>query len=309
MLKQSRTLTKNYHLCRRLFLKSIFTAYGALTLGEFPAFSQDDNQSFQGKEIFNRIVAKARSNQWRNLPIGDLMGKIAEELAGTPYVANTLELSTNHEFCSVNFKGLDCVTFFETTLDFARILKNGLYSPSDLINEVEFTRYRGGVVGDYTSRLHYTTDWFVDNQRKKVVQILDQLPGAVPFTQKVSVMSDHPDSSIQLKAHPELVCVIKRQEAAINTFTLKYVPMEKIEDIEHLLRTGDIVGVCSNSPGIDITHTGLIYCDQQGVRHFMDASSKKAAMQVQIENGPISKALNWSKNLTGAMFARPLEPT
>jgi hypothetical protein len=311
MLAKSTTRKKNYHDCRRLFLKSIFTTCSALAFGELSVFSKDRNfigPNFQGEAIFDRIVAKARLNHWNKLAIGDLMGKIAEELAGTPYVANTLELSTDREFCSVNFKGLDCVTFFETTLDFARILKKDLHSPTDLVKEVQFTRYRAGVVGDYTSRLHYTTDWFVDNQRKKVIQLLDNLPEVMPFTQKVSVMSDHPDSSIQLKAHPELVPIIKRQEAAINNLALKYVPMEKIADIEHLLNTGDIVGVCSNAAGIDITHTGLIYCDQQGVRHFMDASSKKSAMQVQIENGPISKTLNWSKNLTGAMFARPLEP-
>jgi hypothetical protein len=29
---------------------------------------------------------------------------------------------------------------------------------------------------------------------------------------------------------------------------------------------------------------------------------------VTLENGPISETLNWSKKLTGAMFARPLEP-
>ena len=308
MLMRSEALTKNYHFSRRLFLGSMFTAYGALALTGIPTFSENEPQIFQGKEVFERIVTEARLNQWEKLTIGALIGKIAEELLGTTYVPNTLELSVDREFCSVNFRGLDCVTFFETALDFARIIKKSLHTPTDLIKEIAFTRYRNGVIGDYTSRLHYTTDWFVDNQRKQVVQILDQLPGAVPFTQKVSVMSDHPDSSMQLKAHPELVSVIKRQEAAINNLVLNYVPMDKIADIEHLLKTGDIVGVCSNSAGIDITHTGLIYCDDLGVRHFMDASSKKSAMKVQIENGRISKSLNWSKNLTGAMFARPLEP-
>jgi hypothetical protein len=312
MLPPSEAQTKNYHDSRRLFLKSVLTTCGALALTELTVFSKNrvpDIRDFRGEEVFTRIVEKARLNHWDKLAIGALMGKIAEELIDTPYVPNTLELSADHEFCSVNFQGLDCVTFFETTLDFARILKKGLHSPADLMKEVRLTRYRGGVLGDYTSRLHYTTDWFADNQRKRVIENLDHLPGAVPFTQKISVMSEHPDSSIQLKAHPELVSTIKKQERAINNLALSYVPMAKIADIEHLLKTGDIVGVCSDAPGIDITHTGLIYCDAHDVRHFMDASSKKSAMKVQIENGPISTTLNWSRNLTGAMFARPLEPT
>jgi hypothetical protein len=307
-MPSQKTLIQNCNFSRREFLKTAVTICSAFTLSEVSVFAKDEARNFQGVDIFTRIVEKARKSQWQKLAIGELMGKIAEELNGIPYVASTLELSADKEFCSVNFTGLDCVTFFETTLDFARILKKGLCTPADLLKEIEFTRYRSGVLGNYTSRLHYTTEWFADNQRKKVVQILENLPDAVPFTQKVSVMSDHPSSSIQLKAHPELVSVIKGQEAAINKLALHYVPMNRIADIEHLLKTGDIVGVCSNAAGIDITHTGLIYCDSQGIRHFMDASSKKSAMRVQIENGPISSTLNWSKNLTGAMFARPLEP-
>lgn len=307
MLTKSKTPTKNNHLCRRDFLKSVFTVYGALIFDKLPAFCEDDTQNFQGQEIFRRIVEKAHKNRWQELAIGDLMGKIAKELNGIPYIANTLELSADKEFCVVNFKGLDCVTFFETTLDFARILKKGLTKPEELVKEIEYTRYRDGVLDDFTSRLHYTTDWFVDNQKKNVVEILD-LPGAMPFTQKVGVISEHADLRIQLKNHPELVTKIKQQEAAINARQLKYVPKNKINEIESLLKTGDIVGVCTNLTGVDIVHTGLIYCDAQGVRHFMDASSKKTAMQVQIENGPISQSLNWSESLTGAMFARPLEP-
>ena len=58
--------------------------------------------------------------------------------------------------------------------------------------------------------------------------------------------------------------------------------------------------------GIDIAHTGLCIKDEQGVVHFMDASSAKSRMQVTLETD-ISKCLNWSKKLTGVMFARPLE--
>ena len=83
--------------------------------------------------------------------------------------------------------------------------------------------------------------------------------------------------------------------------------MPKLAGVEPLLKTGDIVGVCTTEPGIDIAHTGLVYRDEAGVPHFMDASSSKSKMRVTIEPGPIGGALNWSKKLTGAMFARPVE--
>jgi N-acetylmuramoyl-L-alanine amidase-like len=82
--------------------------------------------------------------------------------------------------------------------------------------------------------------------------------------------------------------------------------MEKLEAAEHLLQTGDIVGVATSAEGIDIAHTGLCIKDEQGVVHFMDASSSRSRMKVTLEP-QISKCLNWSPKLTGVMFARPLE--
>jgi hypothetical protein len=266
-------------------------------------------EPFKGTEIFDRILKKALSEKWETLPIGQTMGHVAKELEGTPYVGFTLELSKDQEVCSVNLTGLDCVTFFEDTLDFSRMLKKGGRTPEAMLAEVTFTRYRGGTMGDFTSRLHYTTDWFFDNEQKKVVQILaPDLPGAAPFTQKVGIMSEHPENYRQLAAHPELVPAIKHFEDQINSRSLKFIPMGKLKEAEPSLQTGDIIGVCTTEPGIDIAHTGLIYVDEQGVRHFMDASSSQSKMKVTLEKGPISGSLNWSKRLIGAMFARPLEP-
>ena len=51
--------------------------------------------------------------------------------------------------CSVDLRGLDCVTFFELALAFARILKHGERTPDALLAEVTFLRYRGGQLTDY----------------------------------------------------------------------------------------------------------------------------------------------------------------
>jgi hypothetical protein len=265
-------------------------------------------EPFEGKEVFDRILARALDGKWATLPIGEAMGRIARELEGTPYVGFTLELSKDREVCAVNLTGLDCVTFFEDTLCFARMLKKGGRTPADLLAEVTFTRYRGGRLGDFTSRLHYTTDWLADNEKKKVVKVLSpDLPGAEPFAQKVGIMTASPGNYRQLVAHPEQVAAIKRFEDEINARPMQYVPMASLAAAEPLLKTGDIVGICTTEPGIDIAHTGLVYRDDAGVAHFMDASSSRSNMKVTLEPGPISQALNWSNKLTGAMFARPLE--
>ncbi len=292
-------------LARREFLKSMIAAAFGIASFEHPACALD-SKTFQGEQIFKRILKDAIG--WSELPIGKLMGKIAMELKGTPYKAKTLDLSVDHEICSVNFNGLDCVTFFETTLDLARMIKKGGRSPQDLLKEIEFTRYRGGKAGDFASRLHYTSDWFFDNQVKHTVKILDDLPGSKPFTQHIDFMSTHPESYPQLVSKPALLNEIKRSEKVINARLMKFIPMDKIASVEALLQTGDIVGVCTNLPGLDIVHTGLIVCDESGKRRFMNASSAKSIYQVTVSPQSLTAALSWSTTNTGAMFARPLNP-
>jgi hypothetical protein len=292
-------------MTRRTFFSSL--AVGSVLTPAAFARAATQLQHFDGQDVFNRIVNKALAEKWNQLPIGALIGKIALELNGTPYVGFTLEQSKDAEYCVVNFNGLDCVTFFEDSLCMARMLKRGKSTPEALLNEVQMTRYRGGRMGDFTTRLHYTTDWFVDNEAKGVVKILTpELPGAEPFTQKVSIMSQHPENYRQLAAHPELVSAIRQTEETINSRALKYLPMAKLKAAESLLRTGDIVGVATTEEGIDIAHTGLCIKDEQGVVHFMDASSSRRNMKVTLEP-EISTCLNWSRRLTGVMIARPLE--
>jgi hypothetical protein len=299
---------------RRTFLRRSAGATFGLLAGTaiqsvLGATGEDTPTAFKGEDVFNTLLAKANERKWRELPIGECMKRVARELEGTPYVGFTLELDRDSEICSVNLTGLDCVTFFEDTLDFSRMLKRGGRTPAAMLDEIRFTRYRGGKMTDFTSRLHYTNDWMFDNDKKGVVKLLaPDLPGAAPFTQKVGIMSERPKNYRQLAAHLELIPAIKKFEDQINARPTMFIPMDKLPAVESKLQSGDIVGVATSERGIDIAHTGLVITDDAGVPHFMDASSSKRKMKVTFEQGPISKAFNWSPKLTGAVFARPLEP-
>jgi len=296
-------------LSRRQLIRSSLSlalASPAMTLAR--AF-QAPLSAFTGEDVLARIEAKAREGRWKELPIGERMGKIALELEGTPYVGHTIELDDSKEYCVINLKGLDCVTFFEDALDLARALRMRGPLKEAFIDQVRFTRYRGGVQGDFTTRLHYTTEWIHDNVKKGVVEDLTpSLPGARPFTEAVGFMSRNPEDYRQLKANPELIPAIKHMEDRVNALRMSYLPLENIADAEPLLRTGDIIGVAATEPGIDIAHTGMAYKDDNGVVHFMDASSLRRNMRVTLE-GRLSDSLHWSRQLTGIMVARPLEVT
>ncbi|HWD41677.1 MAG TPA: N-acetylmuramoyl-L-alanine amidase-like domain-containing protein [Fimbriimonas sp.] len=288
--------------------RQLLTSAGAVALGaRFGAAAQAPLSSFKGQEVFEKILSRAREEGWAGLPIGERIGKIAISLLGTPYVGHTVELDDDREYCVVNLRGLDCVTFFEDSLDIARILRKRKPTQKALIDEVRFTRYRGGVQGDFTTRLHYTKEWIGDNVRKGVVQDLTpDLPGAEPFTQRVGFMSAHPDSYRQLKSNPDLIPAMREMERKVDEIQTSYLPLPKIAQAEHLLKTGDIVAVTTNTPGLDVAHTGLCYRDEAGVLRFLDASSKRSSMKVTLDKR-LSEALDWSDSLTGVLIARPLE--
>jgi hypothetical protein len=302
-------VTSRRELLRRTTLGTFGLLAASAVGSAFGAPVADKTQAFKGDDIFAKLLKQAKAGNWGALPIGECMKRVAMSLEGTPYVAFTLELDKDNEICCVNLGGLDCVTFFEDTLDFSRMLKKGGDSPEAMLAEVQFTRYRGGKMTDFTSRLHYTNDWMYDNEKKGVVKILaPELPGSAPFTQKVGIMSAKPKNYRQLAAHPEMVPAIKRFEDEINARPTKFVPTDKLAAAQSHLKSGDIVGIATTEPGIDIAHTGLVIVDDKGVPHFMDASSSKKKMKVTFEPGPISESLKYGKN-TGAVFARPLEPT
>lgn len=262
---------------------------------------------FTGRDTFDQLVDRAGEHGWRELPIGDRIGAIGMALRHTPYVAATLELYDDREVCSVNLRGLDCVTFFESALAFARMLHRGRSSPDALLAEVTFTRYRGGQLTDYASRLHYMSDWLVDNERKGVVRAITRdLPGAAPYTPRVNYMSTHPAAYRQLQANPDLVVKIARVEALINGRDMVYLPKAKVAAAEPRLMTGDIVGITTAIDGLDCAHTGLCYRDDVGVLRFLHASTTQQAV---VLDDALSTYLARVSTHTGLLVARPLEVT
>ena len=281
-----------------LFVPLLYPAAGLIARDKEPAH-------FSGRETFDRLVKLAEQKNWRQLPIGELVAEIGLELRGIPYEGGTLELSEEKEFCSINLLGLDCVTFFESALAFARMLKKGGKTPEAMMAQVQYTRYRNGRVKDYTSRLHYTTDWFYNNEEKRVVKVVTrQLKGAERFREKINYMSTHPNSYRQLKANPKLLPAVAETERQINRRTMYYVPKEKVAAIEPDLKSGDIIGITTKIAGIDLSHTGLCYRDRQGTLRLLHASVTKK--EVTLDEA-LSVYLAGVSKHTGIMVARPIE--
>ncbi len=255
------------------------------------------------QEIFYEIISQAREENWSSLLIGDCMGKIAMLFLGTEYVAGTLE-GEGPEICRVDLTGLDCVTFFENVLCISRILKKDKVSFDDFKAELTFTRYRGGILTDYTSRLHYTSDWIYDNERKKVVRNITKEIGGEEFPFKVSFMSKNPQYYRALKAFPEFIETIANLEKEISKRQHWYIPKSRIKEAQKYMKTGDIIALATDKEGLDYGHTGLAYKDEQEKIRLLHASQKKKKVILDAE---LYEYMQSVETHTGITVARPLE--
>jgi len=257
--------------------------------------------------FFDALIARAEAARWDTLAIGERIGRFGLVLEGKPYLDGTLE-APGEESCRITGAGFDCVTFMETCLGLARVTAQGAGEPRDfegLMAAVTFTRYRGGRIDGYTSRLHYTSDWILENARRGVLRDVTASLGGVAQSPGVGYMSAHPDRYAALKGHPDRVEVMRGIEARLNADTVYVLPKGEVASIESRLQTGDLIAIATSIAGLDYSHTGLVYRDERGVARFLHASSAKAhvvldaALHEYLANGP--------KSQTGVTILRPLD--
>ena len=238
-----------------------------------------------------------------SLPINQVIAEIGKSFIGTDYVANTLEKGEEEKLV-INLTGLDCYIFLETSLSFARCIKNEKTSFEDYQKEVTNLRYRNGMLKDYPSRLHYFSDWIYDINKRGIGKNITKEIGGKPYDKKINFMSTHVDSYKQLKNNPKFVEDIVKIENEISSRKYFYIPQEEIEQADVKIQSGDIIGITSGVEGLDIAHTGIAIRMDDGRIHFMHAPI--VGKKVQITEKPLADYIKGNKKQTGIMVLRPL---
>ena len=262
---------------------------------------------FKGREKFDALVAQATA--WKQYPIGTRTALVGRALAGTPYKGFTLEIDDRVEAPSVNFTGLDCWTFFETSLAFARMLDTPQeeWTPQTMLRFVEMDRYRSGQCdGSYLSRLHYLEEWFHDNDRRGLVTDLTRTLGGERVSHSTGEMTINWRTYRYLRADPTLRPGIRSMEERVASMPMYHIPKSRVPTIEPSLRSGDVIGITTNDPGgIGTSHVGIAYRTPDGVLHFMHASAPRNHGRVVLDSR-LSDYLNRFRTNAGIIVARPL---
>lgn len=265
---------------------------------------------FKGSDRFDRLVQIARENNWASLPIGERTATVGRALVGTRYKSFTLEIDNRIESPSVNFNGMDCWTFFEISLGFARMLDESAsnWTPQRLLYYIELDRYRDGeCTGEYLSRLHYLEDWLADNDRRGLVDNLTRTLGGVRVPHAAGEMTAGWRHYRYLAANRRLLGPLGRMEARVSAHSLYMIPKRRVAGMESKLRNGDIIGIISHDRSglYSTSHVGLALRPSDGVLHFMHASSPHNHGKVVIDS-ELSKYLYRYRSDAGILVARPL---
>ncbi len=288
---------------RREFFK--FTGLTVLSLTQLSKLFNVNNTRFffnDDPELCRKKFSIFINEGLKDKPISDAIVEIGKSFLGTDYTAGTLEINSPDEKLVVNLTGLDCVTFVENCLTFARCLKNNKTSFEDYKNELEYIRYRDGKIDGYASRLHYFCDWIYNNEEKGTVKNISSELG-VEYNKTIDFMSTHAKSYKQLSDNDTLER-IKLVETAINSRYHYYIPKKSIAMIENQLQNGDIIATTTSIGGLDVTHTGYVYKGDDGGTYFLHASSK--SKEVIISQNSLADYVAEDSKKTGIMVARPI---
>ena len=254
-------------------------------------------------ERFRRVMDYARPNKAYERPMGEIIQAIAQQFLGAAYKADLLDQS-KEETLVVTLNKFDCVLFVETVLAIARGVAVQDYSYPTFVNHIRDQRYWNGQMNGYCSRLHYFSEWIFDNQQRGTVQNIGQKLGGVPLNKKLNFMTTHRQSYRPMaKDDTTYQCRVER-EAQLDGVTVDYIPTNKIRSVYSQLQPGDIIAVATNIPGLDVTHTGLVYRQPNGNIGFIHASP---AGQVTIARD-LERYISRVDNAIGILVTRPIDP-
>ncbi len=230
-----------------------------------------------------------------------------EKFAGVSYGAGGAGCGAGKTL--VNFEQMDCVTFIENVLALTLTEKDYALKPADertlfnaFVQNLNRVRYYEGVNCRWDDRIYYFTDALRQLEDAGLLTDLARINGE-PFTKKIEYLSKNPQKFTGIEDWNK----VKRLEREMSSRRRYYYPLSELERYADLARTGDVVALATDVPGLDVSHCGFIHVDENrsGVDKlfFTHASSVKKKV-VYRQN--FCDYLSTRTSITGVFVYRPL---
>ncbi|MCR5710569.1 MAG: DUF1460 domain-containing protein [Bacteroidales bacterium] len=262
------------------------------------AFEKGDAR-FTQKDMDNFYEVMALVAPDRDLPMSELVIKVAKHFLGTPYVAGTLEIEP--ERLTVNTRETDCILFVEMCLAMSLTAKDPEPTFEKYVENLRQLRYRDGRVDGYASRIHYTSEWIIQGEMRGLFHEVSRECGGSVLPQKFNFMSTHPASYKQLKDNPAMVDKISAVEKNLESWDYWFIPKADLPRCIKNIKTGDIIGFNSSTPGLDIAHVAYAYWEGDTLTFIHASYSEK---KVVINKTPLVPYTNGIKGHNGLRVIR-----
>jgi len=228
-------------------------------------------------DLLDKIISE--SNKLKDQ--GKRIESISQNFFETPYKNNTLKgWIDKKEQLTLSLDGVDCFTF----IDYVEAMRLSDSYISFLTN-LQRIRYKNSTI-EFTARNHFFTDW-IESNSDFVEDVTGNIGGEKART-KEKILNLKGDGSYFLPG----IGTVKRR--------IVYIPSQYIDiEITEQLKTGDYAGIYTETPGLDVSHVGIIIraSNQTLLRH---ASSKKEYKKVIDED-----FMEYIKNKDGLIVLRP----
>lgn len=250
----------------------------------------------------NNLLIEATGKDFRSS--GECIAWLGEKFDGTPYVAGTLEADSGAcERLTVNLDEMDCTTFVETVLALAYTAGERRSSWRDFIYNLERIRYRNGELNGYSSRLHYVSDWIVDNTHRGVTIEATRLFPKINYEIKsLNFMTSNRKLYPALADNNEFQR-IKSVEIGYRNHRFPYIKAQNVTSKENksVFRNGDIVAFTTSIDGLDVSHMGIVLL-HDGQMYLLHASSTDK--KVEVSSRPLAEIFRRNRNMTGLRVIR-----
>jgi hypothetical protein len=246
----------------------------------------------------------------RTVPLGLATARIGQLAVGTPYEAHLLDAYLRRgdgpitEPLTLSLTRFDCTSFVESCVAVARAARaGGTPSWKGFGREVERMRYRNGLRGDYTTRLHYFSEWVADGDKRCLLRDMGLALGGVEDHRPLRFMTEQRDSYAAL-ADDRVFKSMKEMEKRLDRLSRRVIPTARIASVEDRIQNGDILGFATSTPGLDVTHCAIAVRDSRGT--LRAAHAPLSGGGVEVSKLPLAEYVADIRGAMGIMVARPI---
>lgn len=250
--------------------------------------------------IFDELKVIFDDPEYKALPLNMKVLAIGEAFMDRPYVSHTLE-KEGEEKLIVNLREVDCVTYVEYVTACVLAGEEDGADFETMAAHLMRLRYRGGVLNDYSSRLHYFSDWMKDKERMGFITLISDSIGDAPMDPAVYFISSHPNLYPRLRENPALISKFAKLEKEMADYNMRYISGDSIDSKGDMIKDGDLIAFVSDIKGLDISHCGFA-AFREGRLCLLHASTR--SNRVEYTPLPLSEYIKGLKSVSGIMVGR-----